>query len=124
LANCRKPVFEAQSVEFFARAVQERGGEDIDRLGALGAERRKGRDDIGRTVHVHSLELDAEHIRARSAIAWRRAGTVLAGSLRTAKRRAAGTMRFRISSFFATSSVARMLTPVVLPPGLAKLEMS
>ena len=31
---------------------------------------------------------------------------------------------FRISSFFASSSVARTLTPVVLPPGLAKLAIS
>ena len=42
----------------------------------------------------------------------------------TPNRRAPGMICFRISSFFASSSVARILTPVVLPPGLARLEIS
>jgi hypothetical protein len=41
-----------------------------------------------------------------------------------AKRRTEGTISFRISSLFASSSVPSMLTPVVLPPGRAKLAIS
>src|SRR6516162_3657524 len=48
----------------------------------------------------------------------------LAGSRRTANRQPEGTICFRISSRFASSSLERMLTPVVLPPGLARLLIS
>jgi hypothetical protein len=42
----------------------------------------------------------------------------------TAKRRPEGMISFRISSLFASSSALSMLTPVVLPPGLAKPPIS
>jgi hypothetical protein len=58
-------------------------------------------------------------VRAISEIASSPASVLLAGSRSTPKRRAKGTISFRISSFLASSSVARMLIPVVLLPGAA-----
>ncbi len=61
---------------------------------------------------------------ATSAIACACAGALVSGTLNRAKRRPEGTISFRISSRFASSSATSMLTPVVLPPGLAKLAIS
>ena len=46
---------------------------------------------------------------------------VLAGSTRTATRAAAGTISRKSCSRFATSSAAKILIPVRLPPGRARL---
>jgi hypothetical protein len=61
---------------------------------------------------------------ATSPIACTCAGALVAEVPSRAKRRPEGTSSFRIASRFASSSVTSMLTPVVLPPGRAKLAIS